>query len=342
MDVCSGRLLLAFTAFAGASLPAAEITIQNDSVTDFTTAVIVTGFVANERAAAWLTTSCAGNIVAAQVFWRSEAGGTAAQFADRIEIFRGASFPSPGSLAQEIVGPLLNDGVINEFRFLDENMTIPVMVPVAQNETFVISLDFAQAPPAPNGPSIVRDTDGCQAGRNTIFAIPPSQWFSSCDLGLTGDWVIRAVVDCQAGGLSADLSATVNSNPVRYTAGQPLQFTIDLSNAGPSTVLGASVLDAFPAALSNVIWACSAGVGASCNAASGNGDINTSVNLGPSSTVTIIADGTVAPGTTGAIVNNVTIAPPVGVTELNPANNIASISVQPEGIFEDGFEQPPP
>jgi hypothetical protein len=160
---------------------AAEMTFKNDSVTDFSTAVIVTGFNATEKAASWLTTTCTGNIRAVQVFWRSASGGTAPQFGEKIEIFRSGTFPNPGTLAETILGPLLNDGVINEFRFLDENSTIPLLVPVTQNETFIVSLDFDVAPPQPQGPSIVRDTDGCQAGRNAIFAeIAPGTnvWFS--------------------------------------------------------------------------------------------------------------------------------------------------------------------
>jgi hypothetical protein len=47
------------------------------------------------------------------------------------------------------------------------------------------------------GPSVVTDNDGCQAGKNGIFAIPGG-WFSSCVLGVSGDFVIRAVVDCEA------------------------------------------------------------------------------------------------------------------------------------------------
>ena len=321
---------------------AAEMTFKNDSVTDFSTAVIVTGFTATEKAASWLTTTCTGNIRAVHVFWRSASGGTAPQFGEKIEIFRSGTFPNPGMVAQTILGPLLNDGVINEFRFLDENQTIPLVVPVTANETFVVSLDFDVAPPQPEGPSVVRDTDGCQAGRNAIFAeLAPGTnvWFSACALGVTGDWVIRAVVDCNAGALSADLSATLQAMPSPYVPGQPLQFTLNLANAGPSTVIGASVTDNFPAALTNVSWTCAPGTGtASCGAASGNGNINTTVNLGALSTATIVASGTVAAGTQGNLANSATIAPPSGVTETNPMNNIASIQVPSDIVFASGFE----
>jgi uncharacterized repeat protein (TIGR01451 family) len=189
---------------------------------------------------------------------------------------------------------------------------------------------------------VVRDTDGCQAGRNAIFAeLAPGTnvWFSACALGVQGDWVIRAVVDCQAGALSADLSATLQAMPSPYIPGQPLQFTLNLANAGPSTVLGATVTDNFPAALTGVTWTCAPGTGtANCGALSGNGNISTTIDLGPLSTATIVANGTVAAGTQGNLANSVTIAPPVGVTETNPANNIASIQVPSDTIFANDYE----
>ena len=36
----------------------------------------------------------------------------------------------------------------------------------------------------------------CQAGRNAIFAIPGG-WTNLCTSGGNGDWIIRAVINCQ-------------------------------------------------------------------------------------------------------------------------------------------------
>ena len=57
-----------------AALRAGETTIKNDSVADFSTATIVTGFVAGEKAASWLTSPCTGKLRAAEVLWSSAAG----------------------------------------------------------------------------------------------------------------------------------------------------------------------------------------------------------------------------------------------------------------------------
>src|ERR1700746_2210761 len=52
-------------------LMAAQMTVANDSAGNSGTVQIEAVFVADEAAAAWLTSPCAGNVVAAQVEWRS-------------------------------------------------------------------------------------------------------------------------------------------------------------------------------------------------------------------------------------------------------------------------------
>ena len=183
-------LLLLITLVPDSAAVGQEVILKNDSVSDFSEAIIVTGFVSGEKAAAWLTTPCEGHIVRVQIFWRSQFGGTADSLEESIEIFQAGTFPTPGSRLLELLGPSMVDGALNEF-------TVPVPIAVEQNQTFVVSLKFLEAPPAVVGPSVVVDTDGCQAGKNGIFAIPGG-WFSSCVLDVSGDFVIRAVVDCEA------------------------------------------------------------------------------------------------------------------------------------------------
>ena len=184
-----------------ATAAANEVTIQNDSLSNGDSGTIQAGFVAGEKAASWLTTPCDGNIVAVQVFWRSPLGNAPLAIEDSIDIYRSGTFPVAGDLAQEIDGPVLTDGVINEYRYLDENNTIPLIVPVTQNETFIVALTFADAPDPTQGPSVVNDHDGIQPNRNAIYASLGGgnfAWFSNTTLGVDGDWVIRAVVDCQS------------------------------------------------------------------------------------------------------------------------------------------------
>jgi len=165
--------------------------LRNDSVEDFNQVVIQVGFVENERAAAWLTSHCSGDLTAVQVLWLSVTGGTGQTLGESITISEAGSFPTPGSQLARLVGPALNDGFFNEF---------PVVppIPITAGETVVVDFRFFEAPPL-SGPSIVTDTDGCQPSKNGIFAIPPSLWLDSCSLGVGGDFAIRAVVECPDG-----------------------------------------------------------------------------------------------------------------------------------------------
>ena len=183
---------------AASAAHAAEVTVQNDSLSAGDDGIIQAGFVAGESAASWLTSPCDGTIVAVQVFWRSLFGTTGQTLQDSVTIFNGGAFPTPGAVLTLIEGPVMTDSVINEFRFLDENNTIPLSVPVTNGQTFVVSFRFFETPNPVLGPSVVIDIDGCQAGKNTIDASGLG-WISSCLLGVTGDWVIRAVVECPGG-----------------------------------------------------------------------------------------------------------------------------------------------
>jgi uncharacterized repeat protein (TIGR01451 family) len=118
----------------------------------------------------------------------------------------------------------------------------------------------------------------------------------------------------------ADLSIVKTDGGVEGRWGQPLTYTLTITNAGPSGVAGATVTDNFPAGLSNVSWTCAASAGSTCPA-SGSGNIAASVDLLPSGTATFTATGTVDPGTLGPLVNTATIAPPGSVTDPNPGNN---------------------
>jgi len=162
--------------------------LKNDSVVDFGQVSIQAGFVANERAAAWLTSTCNGTLTAVQVLWMSTTGGSGQTLGDSITISEAGTFPNPGSQIAQLVGPALNDGFFNEFPVVPE-------IPITIGETVVVDFRFFEAPPS-SGPSVVTDQDGCQASKNGIFAIPPSLWLDSCILGVGGDFAIRAVVQC--------------------------------------------------------------------------------------------------------------------------------------------------
>jgi hypothetical protein len=117
---------------------------------------------------------------------------------------RGA-FPAPGSPLQNqgalpavVSGLVLTDGAVNEFRFLDPpTNAVPLSVPVANGQSFVVSLKFVNQSDgaAPFAPDIVYDGDGCQPGLSSVDMIPGG-WVDACPLVVTGDWALRDVIDC--------------------------------------------------------------------------------------------------------------------------------------------------
>lgn len=123
-----------------------------------------------------------------------------------------------------------------------------------------------------------------------------------------------------------DLSITKTNNTNTLVPGTPTTYVIVVGNSGPSAVVGAQVTDTVPANLVISSWTCSASVGSSCAAASGNVNINTTVSLLPSGTATFTVNTTVASTATGTITNTATVAAPSGSTDPNLSNNSASDS----------------
>ena len=191
--------LLSAAIFAGsaASLTSAdEITVLNDSLVNGGTVAICPCFGAGEEAAVWLTSPCDGNIVAIQIFWKSLLGGATQSLEDEIIVYQSGNFPNPGPVKDSFSGPVLTDGGLNEYRYKDENQLIPISIPVTAGEEFVVSLKFLNTNFTDQFlPSIAADTSGCQNQKNTV-KVNGNNWTNACSLGVSGDWIIRAVIDC--------------------------------------------------------------------------------------------------------------------------------------------------
>lgn len=123
----------------------------------------------------------------------------------------------------------------------------------------------------------------------------------------------------------ADLQIAKTDGITTIAAGQSLIYTIVVSNAGPSSVTGATITDAFPAELQSVNWTAVQSGGASGFTPSGSGAINATVNMPSGSTITYTVNATVNPATTStAVSNTATVAPPPGVSDPTPGNNSAT------------------
>ena len=123
----------------------------------------------------------------------------------------------------------------------------------------------------------------------------------------------------------ADLAVTKTDGTTTYVPGTVTTYTIVASNAGPSAVTGAALVDAFDGTrITAVSWSCAGAGGAVCPAASGSGNINASVNLPVGGSLTYTAVATIAAGATGNLANTATITAPGGTTDPGPQVNSAT------------------
>ncbi|MBK6991525.1 MAG: DUF11 domain-containing protein [Chitinophagaceae bacterium] len=122
---------------------------------------------------------------------------------------------------------------------------------------------------------------------------------------------------------TSDLAITKTDGVATYTPGGTTTYTITASNAGPDNVIGATVADTYPAALTTVNWT-AVYAGGATGPAAGSGNINVLINIPSGGSATFTAVCNISPAATGNLINTATITAPVGTTDPNLANNIAT------------------
>jgi uncharacterized repeat protein (TIGR01451 family) len=115
----------------------------------------------------------------------------------------------------------------------------------------------------------------------------------------------------------ADLSVTKTDGTDIVFQGGNINYTITVTNNGPSTVTAVNLNDTVPAVLMNPSF-----MAASGNYDSGSGDW-TGLNLATGQSVTMQLTGTVSPQATGNLTNSVTVLPSTGTTDTDMSNNTA-------------------
>src|SRR5262249_36578289 len=156
---------------------------------------------------------------------------------------------------------------------------------------------------------------------NTATVTPPAG-------GTDPDPVNNGATEDNPGGGEADLTISKVGSPSPYVPGALLTYTIVVSNAGPADGTDPQGHDALPAPLAGFGWTCTAtGSGAECGTATGSGSIDALVTLPVGTDATFTVSGTVPAGTTGALVNTVTVTPPQGVSDPLSDNNSATSSL---------------
>ena len=116
----------------------------------------------------------------------------------------------------------------------------------------------------------------------------------------------------------ADLAVTQSGAPAAICTGQPITYTLNVSNAGPSTATSVSVSDALPAGAGFVS---ASGSGWSCSGTSTVTCTRASLPTGAAPAITI---SITAPGTAGTATNSVTVSS--ATNDPAAGNNLATAS----------------
>ena len=128
-------------------------------------------------------------------------------------------------------------------------------------------------------------------------------------------------INTQAPVASADLSITKTDGVATYTPGGSVTYTIVASNAGPDPVIGATVADVFPAAITAVSWTATY-AGGGTGPAAGAGNINALVDLPVGGSATFTAICTISGAASGTLTNTATVSS--ATADPTPGNNSAT------------------
>ncbi len=205
-------LLLAFgiASPAPGGPPCTEEEVKNDSFDLGGTVNACPCFDAGEEAMVILDTPGGGSAVLSkiQVAWQSVIGGQPDTLEAALIVYdmNQTGPASPASfhpLCEEIdgcilPGPVLSDGFLNEFNVLPFGIELPA-------SRFGISLEIGtdQVPGNPFfTPSVVSDDNGHNNHGGVVrnwVKVGGTTWQTSQSLGVSGDWIIRAIVEvCEA------------------------------------------------------------------------------------------------------------------------------------------------
>lgn len=127
----------------------------------------------------------------------------------------------------------------------------------------------------------------------------------------------------------ANLRIAKTATPTQPIPGAPFNYTITVTNDGPSPVTGAPVTDNVPSILTNVSWTCTASSGSTCGTASGTGSINSTVNLANGGVATYTLTATLPADATAAVTNTASVSIPSGSTDPDSNNNQTSVTSTP-------------
>lgn len=121
----------------------------------------------------------------------------------------------------------------------------------------------------------------------------------------------------------ADL-AIVKTGPATFVPGNPLTYTLVVTNAGPGTSTNALVQDSLPAGLTGGSWTAAYAGGATGPVSGGPGGVNASVTLPPNARATFTVTAQAASTLRGVVANTATVTPTDGDPDPNSNNNTST------------------
>jgi uncharacterized repeat protein (TIGR01451 family) len=125
--------------------------------------------------------------------------------------------------------------------------------------------------------------------------------------------------------LEADLALQLAADRSLVADGDPLTYTLAVSNPGPDAVTGVQVTDVLPADLVSVDWSCTPAGGATCTTA-GSGNVDDLVDLPLTGAATYTIAGTVSTGAS-FIDNSADLQVPDEIFDPEPGDNSDTVSV---------------
>jgi len=191
-----------------------------------TAQVVCPCFAAGERAGAVFSPPADHfplEVLKVGIGWGSQSGGAPQSLETAIQLYAGG-LPDPGAPFFQFLGPLLNDGFLNEFDLSTQPGSRQV-----DSGPFTVTLEFLNQNAGDFfAPSMTHDAAGCLPGRNVVYS---AGWFDACSLGVSGNWVIyvvyRSLCPTAAPGeyvLSSSRAVLLAPSPNPVTSGTNVAF----------------------------------------------------------------------------------------------------------------------
>ncbi|MBB5639363.1 putative repeat protein (TIGR01451 family)/gliding motility-associated-like protein [Pedobacter cryoconitis] len=153
---------------------------------------------------------------------------------------------------------------------------------------------------------------------NTATVTPPA--------GVTGTPGTSTVTTTTSASANVRI---VKSGPANVGAGEPIQYELRITNAGPSTATATSIIDNLPAGVNasilNPVWTATASGGATVSVPNGNGNVSLLADIPVTGTVIVTVSGTVDPASVDNTLMPNTATANSAVPDPEPGNNTATV-----------------